>query len=277
MENKPEKDNPMKLLLIEDDAIESLAYSNLAQTRADVEFVGITNSCDTGIELLKSTLPEGIILDLQLIVGEGSGLQFMEMVRADESLTLFPLIVVTTSNQSKSVFKRLEELGVDWYFSKTASGYSHKLVIDTLLSLRPSLNAKQNLGEEKEAELYFSRNRVEAPFDRDKRLYLRIDAELNTVGIRAKLKGRAYLRDAIYSQIVHPSDRGSGLDYVMSKHNVVYSALVKSMQTAINDAWSNADPDALMDNFTARITARTGTPYMSDFVHYFAEKIKGSI
>ena len=270
---------PMRLLLIEDDIGDAMKYTEIAKRRTDIKFVGMTDSCEEGLKLVKSRLPEGVILDLQLVEGKGTGLQFMEFLNTEKDLTLVPLVAVTTSNKSKSVFKRLEDLGVDWYFSKVSQDYDENIVVDTLLSLRLTLDAKQKKsavaaargGSRMAGEL------IESPDDRRARIYRRIEVELDLVGIRAKLKGRAYLRDAIYTQIHSDKDRGSGIEEVAAMHKLTYSSLVKTMQTAINDAWDNADPEELLTNFTARITAKNGVPYVSDFIHYYAEKISRSI
>jgi len=274
-----DKLNPMSILVVEDDAIEARVYADIAERRyEDVKLVAITNSSSTAIEHVKASLPEGIILDLQLISGEGSGLQFLETLVNDMTLPFLPLIVVTTSNNSKAVHLRLEQLGVDWFFYKTARDYSHELVISTLVSLRGTLALKQKSSRTPAEELEHIRlSLLEAPANRADRIYQRVDIELNNVGIRSKLKGRQYLRDAIFFQITQPSERGSGIELVAVKTGLTYSSLVKSMQTAINDAWTNADPEMLIKNFTSRIAAKNGSPYVSDFIHYFADKISKSI
>ena len=269
-------DTPMRLLLIEDDIGDALKYAEAAKRRADIKFIGMTNSCEEGIRLVKSRLPEGVILDLQLTDGMGTGLMFMELL--DKDIPIIPLVAVTTENRSKAVLKRLEELGADWYFSKMSQGYNEDIVIDTLLSLRSTLDAKQKPG--KRAAVWGNLNSgeiIESPDDRRDRIYRRIDTELNLVGIRAKLKGYAYLRDSVYIQIHSDKDRGSGIEEAAAKHKLTYSSCVKTMQTAINAAWSYADPEELRDNFTARITAKNGVPYVSDFIHYYADKISKSV
>ena len=270
---------PMRILLIEDDKVDASMYTELARTRTDIQFVGITDSCAEAIKYVKTAMPEGVILDLQLIVGEGSGLAFMEALNEPNSFPVTPLVVVTTSNTSKSVFKRLEDLGVDWYFSKTSQEYNPSLVLDTLISLRPTLGAKQSekMPDEEAVTFYISHSLVETPQEREKRIYARIEAELNSIGIRPKLLGRAYLKDAIFNKILKPDGRGSGIEETALLHKLTYSSVLKTMQVAINDAWDNGDPDALIGSFSARITAKNGVPYVSDFIHYFANKINNNL
>jgi len=262
-------------MLIEDDLVDSAIYTDISKTRTDIEFVAMTNSCKDAIEYVKLMVPEGIILDLQLIDGEGSGLQFLELL-ATIPLTIVPIVVVTTSNKSKTVSQRLDDLGADWYFSKLSKEYSHRLVIDTLVSLRTTINYKQRKPMTYE-EYCASRNLIETPQDRNERILHRVDVELNVLGIRSRLAGRDYLRDAIFFLVTHPYERGSGIEIVAAKNKRAYSSTLKSMQTALNDTWKNGDPENLVKHFSSRISIKDNAPHATDFIHYYVKKISESI
>jgi DNA-binding NarL/FixJ family response regulator len=270
----PVETKPMRLLLIEDDVGEALRLTECANCRTDVRFIGITDSCEEGIKLVKSRLPEGVILDLQLVAGKGTGLRFMELLNeAAEELTVYPIVVVTSSNQSKKVFRRIEELGADWFFCKTAEGYDVNVVLDTLLSLRPALHTATS----KPVSQGDVRSVIETPDERRNRIYKRVDIELDLIGVRAKLKGRSYLREAIYVQIHSDKERGSGIEEVAIMEKKQYGSIAKAMQKAIEDTWDRADMEDIYTHFTARITSKNGVPFVSDFIHFYADKIKNSI
>lgn len=268
---------PMRLLLIEDDVGDALKFTECANRRTDIQFVGMTDSCDEGLKIVKSRLPEGVILDLQLVKGKGSGLHFLEILN-EADLTLRPIVAVTTSNQSDVVYRRIEELGADWFFCKMQQDYSEDFVIETLLSLRKALDAKQKVRPDAiQGDLRKSRSMVESPDDRRDRIFRRIDAELDLIGIRTRLKGRIYLREAIYHQIHSEKERGSGIEEVALTHKHAYGTVSKVMQTAINDTWSNSSIEDLQTHYTARVNSSTGSPHVSDFIHYYADKIRKSI
>jgi response regulator RpfG family c-di-GMP phosphodiesterase len=262
----------MRLLLVEDEIDTALKFSDCAKSRTDIKFVGMTDSCEEGLKLVKSKLPEGVILDLQLVKGKGSGLEFLEALH-DMELTLRPLIVVTTSNPSDTVQKYCEAYGADFFFCKSQQDYCEEFVIKTLLQLRRVLDHKQKkkpLAFAVHTDLQKSREMVETPDDRRDRIYNRIDVELDLVGLRARLKGRNYIREAIYFQIHSDKDRGSGIEEVAAKFNYTYASIIKTMQTAINDAWDSGDIEEILQHFTARVTSRSGVPYVSDFIHFYA-------
>jgi len=75
------RDKPMSILLVEDDEYEVNKFKEYMEARTDVKLVNYTNSSYKALEYVKKYLPEGIILDLELHKGEGSGLNFIEEIR----------------------------------------------------------------------------------------------------------------------------------------------------------------------------------------------------
>lgn len=259
---------PMKLILIEDDVAECVRFKDCANRRTDVKFVGMTDSCYDGIKLVQSHLPEGVILDLQLTKGEGTGIEFMEILN-ETNLAFRPIVIVTTSNVSQIVNDRMEELSVDFYISKKQRDYSEDLVFRTLISLRKLAHKGLRQGVPGYPKA------IESPEEIRARYFKRIDAELDLIGIRARFKGRAYLRDGIYLQILSPNK--PVIDDVAAQYKLAYNTVLTGMQTAINDAWNNVAPGELEEIYTARISIKTGTPNASDFVYHLAGKIRNSI
>ena len=109
----------MKLLLIEDDVSECNIYKKIADKRTDIEFVAITDSDIEGIKYVKQYQPDGIILDLELNKGNGSGTGF-DFIEALNKLNLKdrPKIVVTTNICSDTVYDFLHQNKVEFIFYK---------------------------------------------------------------------------------------------------------------------------------------------------------------
>ncbi len=265
-----DKEKAMPLLLIEDDIADCIKFKDCANARTDAYFIGMTDSSEEGMKLLKTRLPEGIILDLQLMKGTGSGLQFLTAMKK-EKIAFRPLVVVTTSNQSKVVYNHLEGLGVDWIFSKKQEDYSAALVIDTLIELRDSLHTVQHDDVPRDLQT------IETPEERRLRITQRIDTELDYIGLRTRYKGRAYLHEAIYLLIISDMQAGSVIEQVAQNHQLTYSTVSRVMQTAINNAWNATDIDELKEFYTARISEKSGVPTSSDLVFYYAEKIRKTL
>lgn len=86
-------ENKMKLLLIEDDINTCEIFKKIERARKEIEFIKITNSETEGLKCVKQNTPEGIILDLELTNGEGSGFGFIKELRKLK-LKAIPKIIV---------------------------------------------------------------------------------------------------------------------------------------------------------------------------------------
>ena len=112
-----EKERPMTILLLEDEEIEVNKFKEFVNTRNDVKLVKTTNSSKDAIEAAKTYIPEGIIVDLELHKGEGSGLEFLEKLQKIK-LDFKPLIVITTNVVSEIIYNHVRKLGADFIFYK---------------------------------------------------------------------------------------------------------------------------------------------------------------
>lgn len=259
---------PMLLLLIEDDVAECIKFKDCATTRDDIKFVGMTCSSFEGLNLVKNHMPEGVILDLELHKGKGSGLEFLSTLNGTK-LNFRPLIVVVTNSASNIVYNHVHKNGADLVFYKQQSDYSADMVINSLLALRKSLHTVKN------DDLSDDLQSVETPEERRIRITERINAELDLIGINARFKGRNYLFEAVFL-LLHANEDSSDsvINQVCMNHKLAYSSVTRAMQTAINNAWSISSIDDLQVHYTARINYKTGVPTPTEFIYYYADKIK---
>ena len=265
MDNKP-----MRLLLIEDDELQCAAFKKHVDRIENAYFIGITNSSKEALEYVKSYIPEGIILDIELHKGEGSGIEFLEKVK-EYTKEFKPIIVVTTNSSSPILYNKLHEEGVDLIFYKQQIDYSTKIVISELLSLRKSLYQYNHLNN-KNKDLM-----IETQADYQAKVCNKINAELDLIGISGHLKGRSYLYDAILFLIESNDDNESPFNYLANKYKKSSSSISRVMQTAINYAWRTSAPEELEAYYTAKINYHTGVPSPTEFIYYYANKIKKAI
>jgi DNA-binding NarL/FixJ family response regulator len=257
------KPEPMTLLLIEDDVGERNSFTDYANNRTDITFIGMTDSSDVGVQLVKEHRPEGVILDLFLHDGKGSGLQFLTDLM-EEYLEPRPIIVVTTHIPPNLVYTQALNAGVDFIHFKGQSDYSSEMVINTLLFLRKSMPTIRRTDQP-----------LETSEERDSRIANIIDTELNLIGIRKRYKGYTYLRNAIFLHLTKSkANSKSVLVQIAEQNDLIYSTVFRSIETAIKNAWNNSCIDDLQKHYNARVIAGTGIPSPTDFVHYYADKIR---
>lgn len=253
---------PMKLLLIEDDENECNIYKNISKTRRDIEFIGITGSDIEGLSYVKQYNPEGIILDLELNKGTGTGFNFIEGLQQLD-LEVIPKIVITTNICSDSVYDFLHQNGVEFIFYKKQNNYSEENVINTILLIR---GYKDKIINQSKEEIEHSTNNVSNM----------ISKELNLIGISTHLQGRKYLHDSILYIIENQSkdQKITVVQYLVGKYKKSNSTISRAMQNAILHAWRISALEDLNTYYTAKINYETGVPTPTEFIYYYADKIK---
>jgi len=237
----------MKIVIIEDDVAACREFINCANSRTDIVITGMTGRSDEGIEFVKNKLPDGIILDLELSWGQGSGVMFLDQFQKLE-LSVHPVLVITTQNRSLDIQRQIHsEYGVDFIFSKFQEDYSADMVIKHLLKFRSFLSQRKGT--------YPALQSVETPEEIQSRVKQRIKAELDAFGIAVKYKGRGIAEDAIYLLLTKNSnDSETVFQELARSRGTHYNNIVRPLQTAINDAWQNADDiDTLMKVYTAPV------------------------
>lgn len=257
----------MRLLLIEDDLKECNKFKELTKTREDIEFIGITNSAIDALKYVKKFMPDGIILDLELNNGQGSGFEFLKELRKLK-LTINPKVVVTTNVCSDSVYNYLHQNKVDFIFYKKQENYNIKNVINILILLNEYKN-----NDNDNNDISISNDDEEKT---NQIISERINKELDLIGVATYLEGRKYLYDAIFYLITNKnsSEKISMLQYLSSKYKKSSSTISRGMQNAIYHAWRVSSPDDLEKYYTAKINYETGVPTPMDFIYYYYEKIK---
>jgi CheY-like chemotaxis protein len=261
-------DKPMPILLIEDELAEHRKFKECADGRTDVNLIGMTVSSGEGLQIVKNRLPEGVILDMELSKGEGHGLQFLTNLK-ETRLRLRPIVVVTTNIQSEVMYDRIHDIGASFVFSKKQKGYTPDLVFDMLMTLRQSLPYAQT------DDLNSETSTAESPEEQRARVLGQIDAEFDGLGISRGLKGRNYLRETVFLQ----ANRTSGepvpvIDQVAALYRVNYNSVIRAIQTAIERTWETTDIDTLKEKYPVHINMRTGVPAPTEFIRYYADKLR---
>ncbi|MCL2051374.1 MAG: response regulator [Lachnospiraceae bacterium] len=261
-------DKALSLILIEDDKDSCEKFTDYFEEIDDMLLAAITNTVPQAIEYIKDYLPDVIILDLELHKGEGNGLFLLnELKQLDIRKT--PYILITTNNSSPITHEITRQLGADFIMSKHQNGYSAKSVVEFLRIMKPTIyNRMQKINPPCDTTIKSKEYKA-------KRINRKISNELNHIGISPKLVGYQYLVDAIELTINDPSQNLCA--YIAKKYHKTDTSVQRSMQNAINCAWRRSDIDDLLFHYTAKIRSDKGVPTLTEFIYYYAYKIKDEL
>lgn len=254
----------LNILIIEDDVVACRELSQYIEKINDLKLVGVTGDCEKAITLVQGTLPDVVILDIELHHGTGNGITFLAMLNSLK-LPLRPYVLITTNNSSNVTYESARNLGADFIMSKHKPDYSAQYVIEFIRMIQHTLmNRKLSVAEELSEEDQFEKNLP---------IYTRrVYRELNWVGISPKNIGYNYLADAILLLIKDPS---ANVYRELAEANKKSDASVeRAMQNAINRAWRHSDIEELLTHYTAKVRSEKGVPTTLEFVYYYANKIK---
>ena len=255
---------PITIILVEDDVNECQIYKNITKNNDEVRIVSVTNSSTKAIEECNIHKPDAVILDLELTDGEGSGFEFIEAMK-DVPKDKLPKIVVTTNVHSNTVYDYCHSNNIDFVFYKKQKNYSQESIINTLLLLRDYKTNKViniDVDERKQEEIILSK----------------INKEMDLIGVGTHLNGRKYLCDAICFILQSGDDsKVSIVQHLVGKYKKSSSTISRAMQNAILHAWRITPIEDLSKYYTARINYETGVPTPTEFIYYYADKIKKEI
>ena len=257
----------LNVLLIEDDKAECIKFENYIKTRNDVKLIASTDSDIEGLELIKKTMPDAIILDIELHNGSGNANSF-DLIENLQKMKFSkrPKIVVNTVVSSNTVYDYLHDKGIDLIFYKKQQNYSIENVINTLVLLSGYSEDKSLTGN-----IVIEDNK-----ENEEKISNIINDELNLIGIGLHMQGRKYLHDAIY-YIITNTDGGekiSAVQYFVNKYKRASSNISRDMQNAILHSWRVSSLEDLETYYTAKINYETGVPTPTEFIYYYADKIK---
>jgi len=274
---------PISVVVVEDDTKELKRFKDFISLRDDIVIVGMTGSSREGIELVQLYAPDAVIVDLELHQGHGTGIDLLKSLK-NTTVDTKPIIIVTTNNPSPITHNLTRDYGSDYVFWKRQQGYGPKVVIDMLLMLYSTINIGADNTEFADELTFspFTEKHETSKIDNKKNEYENvidmINQELHLIGISDRYKGHEYFSDAIHHLVTSSTgEYESTIKMVAQGAGVTYSSIIRAMQTAINKAWDTYDRDELLKHYTALTDRWTGVPTPTEFIHYYAEKIRKTL
>lgn len=260
----------LKIFILEDEINIIKKYEEYIKDYEGLEIVEHCNNSYIAKDLIKQLTPDVLILDLELIDGSGSGLELLKELKTSDLLVM-PYILVVTHNVSNVTLDIARNLGADYVMSKFQKDFTEKSVLDFLMVLKDTIiNSKDSKGV---SDTVYE----ETVKEHKEVIKKRIITEIEKVGVSRRMKGFKYLCDAIEILIEDSEVKYISREVAKRYKNFTSTSIERAMQNAINKAWSCCDVDDLLNNFTAKIHSDKGVPTITEFIYYYASKIKNNV
>lgn len=257
------------LLVVEDDEATCLAYEEYCKDREDVFLIGTSAFPDEALKITEEFKPNAVVLDLELTYGRGTGFDYL-MGIDDLLLETKPYILVVTNNISQTTYSIARNFGADFIIAKAQPDYSEGYIVNFLRSIIDSI---PDMKPRRETSSPAVKKRVEDDYNR--RMVKKIGKELDIIGINPRFKGRNYLRDAI--EMICRKEQTYICNEIGGKYGKTAASVERAMQNAIDHAWKTTDIPTLEEHYKAYINPRKGVPTLTEFIYYYADKIKSSM
>ncbi len=257
--------NILSVLIIEDDPNTCSSFIQHANSMDNIHIIDIVDDATIAINLIKFHHPDAIILDLELHLGGGTGLDILKALNTF-SLPYRPYVLITTNNSSITTHNYARKLGADFILTKQQRGYSEKSALSFLQDMICDIKDFQHNNLQPDSSYHESNPLMHNYIQQC------VMEELNLIGINPKFIGYKYLQDAITMTI-----KSSDVNFykeIAQKYKRAENSIERAMRYAIDNAWKTSDIDDLLRHYTAKISSERGVPTVMEFISYYALKIK---
>lgn len=259
-------DAKLEILIVEDDPKDlSDLITELDANSEYFSLSGTTSNSDKAFEMVMESLPDVIILDLELQKGYGDGIDLLKKMY-DTHLSRPPFILIVTNNISTVTHDIARSLGADYVMTKCQEGYTAKLPFEFLKTSKELILTRKAVDN---GVIITSAQQSEHSEKRFRRLAYE---EMNLIGVNPKSSGYQYLADAI---VLLSQDKREGVYKVIAqKYGKAPATIERAMQNAINRTWVTTPLEILLKYYRAPIKSDRGVPTITEFIYYYAHKIQ---
>lgn len=126
-----------KILLVEDDKVDVMAIKRVLKEAGISNSLDVANDGEESLKFLKNSeneKPDIILLDLNMPVM--NGIEFLKIVKQEDSLKEIPVVVLTVSREDQDMVDSLN-LGVAGYLNKPVDGKDFSDITRLLFEVIP--------------------------------------------------------------------------------------------------------------------------------------------
>ncbi|QUH26632.1 sporulation transcription factor Spo0A [Serpentinicella alkaliphila] len=236
------------------------------QKQQEINIVGVAKDGLEAIELISSTEPDLVILDI--IMPHLDGIGVLEKLNR-MNLQKYPKIIILSAVGQDKITQKAINLGADYYVIKP---FDFDVLIERI---RQIVRGSSGSSERKKPLI---NNNSNALIKNNRSLEAEITNIIHEIGVPAHIKGYLYLREAI-TMVVENVELLSGVTKelypsIAKKFNTTPSRVERAIRHAIEVAWSRGKVDTIDTLFGYTVNNDKGKPTNSEFIAMVADKLR---
>ena len=252
----------------------------------EFEIIAIARDGKEAVEMITSTEPEVVLLDV--IMPHLDGIGVLEKINAAK-MKNHPLCIMLSAVGQDKITQRALELGAEYYAIKPFDIITLLQRIKEIRKYRQQpqfLNSNiNNYNINTNTNSYIARE-IKAPYIEiapekkkdQENLEALVTNVIHEVGVPAHIKGYQYLREAIMMvvnniDIINQITKQLYPDIAM-KYNTTPSRVERAIRHAIEVAWGRGQTETVENIFGYTISAAKGKPTNSEFIAMIADKLR---
>lgn len=230
----------------------------------DMEIAGIAHNGQDCLDLLGTTDPDVLVLDI--IMPHLDGLAVLERLRELKKGAL-PNVIMLTAFGQEDVTKKAVELGASYFILKPFD-------MENLGNHIRQVSGKSSPVTRKAPAAAYRPHTEQKP----KNLDASITSIIHEIGVPAHIKGYLYLREAI-SMVFNDIELLGSITKVLypdiaKKYNTTASRVERAIRHAIEVAWSRGNIDSISSLFGYTVSMSKAKPTNSEFIAMVADKLR---
>ena len=263
----------LSILIADDNQDFSRAISSYINAQDDMEVIAIAKDGNEAIDMLTTTSPDILLLDVIMPHLDGLGvLEKLNMIRIEKK----PICIMLSAVGQDKITQKAISLGAEYYIVKP---FDIELLIKRIREIKFYKPNNQSLGgfitrETKQQYVEIANKDVKS----EDNLEALVTNIIHEVGVPAHIKGYQYLREAII-MVVNDIDvinqiTKSLYPKIALKFNTTPSRVERAIRHAIEVAWGRGDQKTVENIFGYTVNALKGKPTNSEFIAMIADKLR---
>jgi len=261
----------LKVLIADDNREFTKMLDEFISGQNDMEVVGVAHNGKEVLDLVATTNPDVLVLDIIMPVMDGIGV--LEHLQDSKSNFVSPKIIMLTAFGQESITRRAAALGVSYFILKpfdlaVLSERIRQVAGSTAVAATAVPGMLSFSGSDTVSSTEPSKHDIDAAITRI----------IHEIGVPAHIKGYHYLREAIgivYSDVeILGSITKVLYPRIAERYKTTPSRVERAIRHSIEVAWGRGNMDAIRSVFGYTVSASKTKPTNSEFIAMIADKLR---